>query len=100
MFAGGDAAPWGAAVVVNAIADGKKAAANIDKYLGGSGELNRGEPIDIPVIAVGEVTEHGRFPTRSLTAEQRKDSFCEVACGFHPLDAMAESLRCLHCDRR
>ena len=100
MFAGGDAAPWGAAVVVNAIADGKKAAANIDKYLGGSGELKRGEPIDIPVIAVGEVTEHGRFPTRSLSAEQRKDSFCEVACGFHPLDAMAESLRCLHCDRR
>lgn len=100
MFAGGDAAPWGAAVVVNAIADGKKAAISIDKYLGGSGELNRGAEIDIPVIPVGEVTEHGRFPTRSLTAEQRKGSFMEVSCGFHPLDAMAESLRCLHCDRR
>ena len=100
MFAGGDASPWGASVVVNAIADGKKAAINIDKYLGGTGELNKGEEIDIPVIPVSEVTEHGRFPTRTLSAEQRCSNFSEVACGFHPLDAMAESLRCLHCDRR
>ena len=24
----------------------------------------------------------------------------EVNCGYHQLDAMGESLRCLHCDRR
>ena len=100
MFAGGDAAPWGASVVVNAIADGKKAAASIDRYLGGTGELNKGEEIDIPVIPVGEVEEHERFPTKRLDVDQRRDNFCEVACGFHTLDAMAESLRCLHCDRR
>ena len=100
MFAGGDVAAWGASVVINAIADGKKAASNIDKYLGGTGELNKGEEIDIPVIPMGEVTEHGRFPTRCLSVDKRTDNFDEVACGFHALDAMAESLRCLHCDRR
>ena len=100
LFAGGDAAAWGANVVINAIADGKRAAVNIDKYLGGTGELNKGEWIDIPVIPTGEVTEHGRFPTRCLSVDKRVDNFDEVACGFHPLDAMAESLRCLHCDRR
>ena len=100
MFAGGDASAWGDRVVINAIADAKKAAAGIDKYLGGSGELNKGEPIEIPVIPVGEVTEHGRFPTRTLPVEQRAEDFSEVHRGFHNLDAMAECLRCLHCDRR
>ena len=100
MFAGGDASVWGERVVINAIADGKKAAIGIDRYLGGAGVLNKGEEIDIPVIPVGEVTEHNRFPTRSLCAEDRVDNFNEVAQGYHNLDAMAECLRCLHCDRR
>ena len=78
----------------------KRAAASIDRYLGGSGELNKGEEIDLPAIPDEEVEEHPRFPTRVLPVEQRCDNFDEVACGFHRLDAMAESLRCLHCDRR
>ena len=35
VFAGGDVSPWGANVVIHAIADGKKAAMKIDQYLGG-----------------------------------------------------------------
>ena len=100
LFVGGDASPWGANVVIQAIADGKRAAASIDRYLGGSGELNKGEEIDLPAIPDEEVEEHPRFPTRVLPVEQRCDNFDEVACGFHRLDAMAEALRCLHCDRR
>ncbi|NLY71942.1 MAG: NADH-quinone oxidoreductase subunit NuoF [Clostridiales bacterium] len=100
IFAGGDAAPWGARDVINAIAAGKLAAINIDKYLGGKGELNNGDEIDIPIIPVGEVTEHDRFPERFLPVDQRIENFDEVALGYHALDAMAESLRCLHCDRR
>ena len=100
MFAGGDAAAHGSRVVINAIADGKKAAAGIDRYLGGSGVLNKGEEIDIPVIPVGDVAEHKRFPTRTLGVADRVDNFREVAQGYHNLDAMAECLRCLHCDRR
>jgi NADH-quinone oxidoreductase subunit F len=100
VFAGGDLSPWGANVVISAIADGKRAAGNIDKYLGGTGELHKGEPIEIPVLPQEEVTEHPRFPVRQLSAEERVDSFREIDCGYHRLDAMAESLRCLHCDRR
>lgn len=101
VFAGGDVNPWGRNVVITAIADGKRAASNIDRYLGGSGELNRGQMIEIPDVEGSEVTEpHKRFPVRTLSPEERKDNFKEVACGFHKLDAMAEALRCLHCDRR
>lgn len=101
VFAGGDTSPWGANVAVNAIADGKKAAVNIDKYLGGSGELNMGEWLEIPVIPDMEVTEpHMRFPVRTLPVDERIDNFKEVACGFHKLDAIGEAFRCLHCDRR
>ena len=100
MFAGGDAVAHGSRVAINAIADGKIAAAGIDRYLGGSGILNKGEEIDIPVIPVGDVEAHDRFPTRALSVADRVDNFREVAQGYHNLDAMAECLRCLHCDRR
>ncbi|MDO5417173.1 MAG: NADH-quinone oxidoreductase subunit NuoF [Lachnospiraceae bacterium] len=101
IFAGGDTNPWGANVVIHAIADGKRAAVNIDKYLGGQGELNKGQWITIPKGPDAEVTEpHKRFPVRTLPVEERVDNFKEVACGYHKLDAVAESLRCLHCDRR
>ncbi len=101
VFAGGDANPWGSSVVISAIADGKRAAVNIDKYLGGTGELNKGEEIEIPLIGDLEVTEpHMRFAVRELEPKDRAGNFREVACGFHKLDAMGEALRCLHCDRR
>ena len=100
VFAGGDANPHRANVVIEAIADGKRAAVNIDRYLGGRGELNKGAPIDIPTIPDEVVEEHPRFPFQTLAPEKRCDNFDEVVCGYHRLDAMAESLRCLHCDRR
>ena len=100
VFAGGDANPHRANVVIEAIADGKRAAVNIDRYLGGTGELHKGEPIEIPTIPDEVVEEHPRFPIKTLSPEKRCDNFDEVVCGYHRLDAMAESLRCLHCDRR
>ena len=100
VFAGGDVSPWGANVVIQAIADGKKAAVKIDQYLGGQGELNQGERFTIPEIDIEVNEPHNRFQTRCLSPEERKDNFMEVNCGFHKLDAMGEALRCLHCDRR
>lgn len=100
VFAGGDVSPFGGNVVITAIADGKRAARNIDKYLGGKGELYKGKEIEIPVLELDETTEHPRFQERCLPVEQRCGNFDEIACGYHKLDAMAESLRCLHCDRR
>ena len=100
VFAGGDVAR-GPETVIQAIADGKKAAVAIDKYLGGAGKLNKGTPIDIPEqVSDDEIVEHARFHRDSLEAEKRKCSFDEVDLGYHKLNAMAEAMRCLHCDRR
>jgi NADH-quinone oxidoreductase subunit F len=100
VFAGGDVVR-GADVVITAIADGKKAAQSIDRYLGGDGVLNKGEPIDIPAAGDDEeLLEHERFLMRCLDPAVRKRSFDEVFKGFHKLNAMAEAMRCLRCDKR
>jgi NADH-quinone oxidoreductase subunit F len=100
VFAGGDCVR-GPDVVIQAIADGKQAAISIDRYLGGSGVLNTGEPIEIPMPTdEKEVVEHERFPMRFRDPEARRHSFNEVAVGFHKLNAIAEAMRCLRCDRR
>lgn len=100
VFAGGDVIR-GSDVVITAIADGKKAAKAIDRYLGGTGELNTGEDIEIPKAAdEREIVEHERFPMKFLDPQYRRTNFNEVAVGFHKLNAIAEAMRCLRCDRR
>jgi NADH-quinone oxidoreductase subunit F len=100
VFAGGDVVR-GSDAAITAIADGKKAAKAIDRYLGGKGELNTGEDIEIPRASdEKEIVEHERFPMKFLSPEIRKKNFDEVAVGFHKLNAIAEAMRCLRCDRR
>ena len=101
IFAGGDVAR-GSDVVITAIADGKNAAKSIDKFLGGKGKLNVGEPIELPakVNEEGIAVEHERLQMRYLDLEQRKNNFDEVPQGFHKLNAIAEAMRCLQCSRR
>jgi NADH-quinone oxidoreductase subunit F len=100
IFAGGDIAR-GSDVVITAIADGKNAAKSIDKFLGGKGKLNIGEPIEIPAKGAdeGSTVEHERFQMRYLDPEQRKGNFDEVPQGFHKLNAIAEAMRCLQCSK-
>jgi len=100
VFAGGDVAR-GPDEVIRAIADGKNAARSIDIYLNGKGILNKGEKIDIPeIIDQDEIVSHDRFPMEMLPLEQRVNSFDEVVLGYHKLNAIAEAMRCLHCNRR
>lgn len=100
VFAGGDVTR-GPDTVIQAIADGKKAAESIDRYLGGKGLLNKGMRIDLPTVAdEDEIVALHRFPLDTLDVENRKSSFSEVVLGYHKLNAMAEAMRCLHCDRR
>jgi NADH-quinone oxidoreductase subunit F len=100
VFAGGDIVR-GPDTVISAVADGKKAASSIDLYLGGNGLLNKGAPINIPnVYDNDEVVEHPRFDMEMLSPEVSKQSFAEVVKGFHKINAIAESMRCLHCERR
>jgi NADH-quinone oxidoreductase subunit F len=100
VFAGGDVSR-GPDTVIRAIADGKQAASSIDKFLGGSGKLNKGEPIIIPQNNDDdEVTLHDRFTRKYLPVEESRTSFDEVDQGYQKLNAIAEAMRCLHCDRR
>ena len=95
-------------VISNAIADGKKAASSIDRYLGGNGILNKGAKIEIPTVHVdfkkvarlvnGEVELHPRFEMKKLPKEVRKSTFAEANTGFNKINAVAEAMRCLHCE--
>lgn len=98
VFAGGDMVR-GADVAVRAIADGKIAAINIDKYLGGTGVLNTGADIDLPTQQHEDsLFKHERFPIEYLPLEQRKGTFDEAVLGFSVENAVAEARRCLRCD--
>lgn len=100
VFAGGDIVR-GPDSVIQAIADGKQAAVAIDSYLGGRGILNKGERIDINFqYDNDEVAELDRYPLDMLPVAKRIEGFDEVVLGYHKLTAMAESMRCLHCERR
>ena len=80
---------------------------NMDRYnpeiifKRGKGKLNKGEPIDIPEISdEDEIVAHKRFALEKLDPEYRKENFDEAVQGYHKLNAMAEAMRCLHCERR
>jgi hypothetical protein len=83
---------------------GRKAAASIDRYLGGNGE------IDEAVTGVPEASDwlgnDKEFAARSrravseLPLEGRLESFAEVELGFDRAAARAEAKRCLQCNLR
>ncbi|TET76879.1 MAG: BzdV protein [Dehalococcoidia bacterium] len=103
VFAGGDVTT-GPASVIEAIAAGRKAAASIDKYLGGSGEID-----DVlaetakasPWLGRDEgFYDRHRVLVPCLPAEQRIGTFSEVELGFDEGMAVGEAVRCLRCDLR
>jgi len=108
VFAAGDAVS-GPATVIEAIAMGRKAAASIDKYLGGSGDISE-RLIDVkepsPYLGPGDgFADLGRAPMSCLPVEQRMvpardGSFPEVELGFTEEMASEEAKRCLQCQLR
>jgi NADH-quinone oxidoreductase subunit F len=97
VFAGGDCTS-GPASVIEAVAAGKRAAASIDRFLGGDGRLVPEEPVERKLS--GELLEK-ETPRRRATVlppEKRRDSFREVELGYTYEVAMAEAARCLRCD--
>ncbi|MFH0751371.1 MAG: NADH-ubiquinone oxidoreductase-F iron-sulfur binding region domain-containing protein, partial [Chloroflexota bacterium] len=101
VFAGGDAV-LGPASVIAAIAHGRAAAQAIDRFLGGSGEIDEHlAPAEIlselPPLPV-ESGERFRpeMPSSDMLARVR--SFSEVELGYSRQDAIEEASRCLRCD--
>ena len=103
VFAGGDVAT-GPASVIEAIAAGRQAAASIDRYLGGRGDIS--ESLAKAAEAspwIGRDEGFGdthRAPMPCQPVEQRAGSFSEVETGLDQQDAAQEAGRCLRCDLR
>ncbi|NLG79518.1 MAG: hypothetical protein GX492_06815, partial [Firmicutes bacterium] len=97
VFAGGDCVN-GPDTVIQAIADGRRAAAEIDRFLGGTGEI----PVspDLGRELAGEIHEErmARQRPEKLAIDERKGSFREVVSGLSEACALYESERCLRCD--
>ncbi|NMB17118.1 MAG: FAD-dependent oxidoreductase [Firmicutes bacterium] len=99
VFAGGDCVT-GPATVVEAIAAGKRAAAQIDSYLGGDGQIT--EPNSLVREASGELLEEvtPREDPDCLPVQERLGSFTEVERAYAEEAARREAARCLRCDIR
>src|SRR5664280_2177597 len=97
VFAGGDCV-FGPRLIIDSVADGKRAGVGIDEYLRGNKHAD-------PIVEV-EVLERHRMPLQLLDMVRpqipmlplnRRTGVTEVEIGFDEEDAMAEAQRCLHC---
>ena len=95
VFAGGDCVT-GPATVIQAIAAGKVAAANIDDYLGFQHMISA--DVDVPDPKLYSIPPHGRINITEREAGERKNDFECVECGMSAEGVAAESSRCLRCD--
>ena len=98
VWAGGDAVT-GPATVIEAIAAGRKAAAAIDRYLGGKGIID--EKLTRARRSVAPAEEYPsdkiRIEIPGLAPEQRMGNFDETELCLTEPSAAEESNRCLHC---
>ena len=99
IFAAGDAV-LGPASIIGAIAQGRTAASAMDRFLGGSGIIDR--PTDSAVASeVAPAMPHGtpRNVWQTLPLAQRQDGFALVEQAYDKQTARHEAMRCLSCDR-
>ena len=96
VFAGGDCAT-GPATVIKAIAAGKVAAANIDKYLGFNHLISC--DVEVPPVDVREIVPCGRVEVAERNASDRKKDLDPIEYGFSCEEACQEAGRCLRCDK-
>jgi NADPH-dependent glutamate synthase beta subunit-like oxidoreductase/NAD-dependent dihydropyrimidine dehydrogenase PreA subunit len=97
VFAGGDCV-FGPRLIIDSVADGKRAAVGIDEYL-------RGEKHADPIVEV-TLMDRYRMPLDLLDLVRqpipmlplnRRTGVTEVEVGYDEASAMAEAQRCLHC---
>ena len=97
IFAGGDCV-FGPRLIIDSVADGKRAAIGIDEYL-------RGQKHPEPIIEVEVFKRHSmpldflninRQPIPMLPLD-RRTGMTEVEIGYDEQTAMEEAQRCLHC---
>ncbi|MBN1851061.1 MAG: FAD-dependent oxidoreductase [Deltaproteobacteria bacterium] len=103
IFAVGDAV-MGTASVVSAVASGRRGAAIVDRYLGGSGEIEEMLTLDeAPETWLGPgngFTTLSRYDEHILTVEDRVKSCVGIVRSPDEEEAVKEASRCLRCDLR
>jgi ferredoxin len=99
IFAAGDIA-FGPRLIINAVADGKKAAIEIDKFLRGPAWRPKEKFVQITVLNHHEMAEHydeySRLQIPALPIE-RRTGVAEVEIGYTEAQARREARRCLQC---
>lgn len=95
IFAGGDCVS-GPSTVINAVAAGKVAAANIDTYLGYHHAIEC--DVEIPAPRHGDHPPCARVELKERLAGERGGDFGEIEKGMTEEEAQQEALRCLRCD--
>ena len=99
IFAAGDIA-FGPRLIINAVADGKKAAEEIDKFIQGSAWKPKPKYVQITVLdhhkMAGEYDEYSRLGVPTIPLE-RRTGIAEVETGFTEEQARREASRCLQC---
>jgi len=103
LFAAGDAVT-GTRFLVEALAGGRRAAAEIDRYLGGSGEIDEVlAPKELPDGKIGILKDFaalGRNGINFLPLGKRVVGFDAISYAFSEGQGVAEAGRCLQCDLR
>jgi formate dehydrogenase (NADP+) beta subunit len=99
IFAAGDIA-FGPRLIINAVADGKKAAEEIDRYLQGPAWKPKPQFVQITVLdhhtMPGNYDEYSRLAVPTIPLD-RRTGIAEIETGFTEEEARREASRCLKC---
>ena len=99
VFAAGDIA-FGPRLIISAVADGKKAAEQIDKYLRGAEWKPKEKYVQITVLDHHKMAEgydeYSRLGVPVIPLD-RRTGVAEVEIGFSEQEARLEASRCLQC---
>ncbi|MBZ5552673.1 MAG: FAD-dependent oxidoreductase [Acidobacteriia bacterium] len=99
IFTAGDIA-FGPRLIISAVADGKKAAEQIDRYLQGEKWKPKPKYVQITVLdhhqMAGNYDEYSRLPVPTIPLE-RRTGITEVESGYTEEQAKQEASRCLQC---
>ena len=99
IFAAGDIA-FGPRLIISAVADGKKAAEQIDRHLRGSEWKPKPKYVQITVLdhhqMVEQFDEYSRLPVPVIPTD-RRTGIAEVESGYTEEQARREAERCLRC---
>ena len=100
IFAGGDVA-GSQQTVIQAIADGKEASGEIDKFLTGKNRLEEIiDDYDYQMIIPDNQKQMNRSRSRKRKPKERITDFKEVCFGYNEKECLTEADRCLRCDIR